>query len=148
MYCSFHCSESLGGIKEPGIVLHGKMDSAAPFGIVSGIKEELGNLVFRQKSLYGEQAVEKIEGIMARGRLEQREYGQVVLGIGSREHIETIPIVKTVPAGIPANITIGLSVKSVTIAGWYAAFFAIARPFFSLQDGSDNEILAGPMAAG
>ncbi len=73
-------------------------------------------------------------GIIARGRLEQREYRQIVFGAGGREHIEVIAVIKAVPA----DIAVGLGVKPVTAAGCNAAFFAITGTLLPLPGGGDN----------
>ena len=100
--------------------------------VMCGVKEQLGDFVVRQKSLHGEEAVEKSVGVVAGSRLKQRKYRQIAYRVGGCEHIEVIPVIKTASAGVPADITVGLGVIPVTVTGKNAALFALAQPFFPL----------------
>ena len=105
---------------------------------MGGVQDKLGDIIVRQKSLHGEEAVEEAAGIMAGSRLEQREHRQIALGVGGSEDIEVIAVVKTAPAGVPADIAVRLGVIPVAVAGGNAALFALAQSFFPLLGGGDD----------
>ena len=67
---------------------------------------------------------------MAGSRLEQRKYRQIAFRVGGCKHIEGVPVVKTAPAGVPADIAVGLGVIPVAATVENAALFALAQPFF------------------
>lgn len=47
-------------------------------------------------------------------------------------------MVKTAPAGVPADIAVGLGVIPVAVTGGNAALLAAAQPFLSLLGGGNN----------
>ena len=118
-------------------------------GIMCGVQEELGDFRFREELLHGEPVIKETDGVMPGSRSEEREYGQVVFRISGGEHVQVIAEIPAFPVGIPADVTVRLSVDTVAAAVPDSLFETVAGTFFTLLCGSvDRGAIPGEGKAG
>ena len=83
--------------------------------VMSGVEEEHGNLEAGQKSLHGEEALEKAEGIMARSGVKQWKNRQIAEGIRGGEQVEAVTVVVAASMRVPADVAVRLGVIAITV---------------------------------
>lgn len=113
-------------------------------GIMCGIQEPFPVLESRQESLHPEINLQEAAGIMFRGRVQEREDGEVAFRIGCDDHVQAITMIEAVPGGIPADVTIRLGEVLATAALRDAFGIAAAdavSPF--LGRGDDRRVVPG-----
>ena len=76
--------------------------------IMSRIKDPFRNVEVRKKVFHPEISFQKSMRIMFGSRIQERKDRQVAFRISSNQHIQVIPMIKTVPGRIPSDITVRL----------------------------------------
>lgn len=112
-------------------------------GIMCGVQEVLGDFRFREELLHGEPVIKEIDGVMPGSRFEEREYRQVVFRISGGEYIQVIAKIPAFLVGIPADVTVGLSVDTVAAAVPDSLFETAAGTFFTLLCSSVGGAIPG-----
>lgn len=83
--------------------------------VISGVEEKCGNLEAGQKSLHGEEALEKAEEIMAGSRVKQWKNRQIAERIRGGEQVEVVTVVVAASMRVPADVAVRLGVIAITV---------------------------------
>ena len=65
-------------------------------------------MTIRQEVFHSEIGFQKSVGIMFGSRIQKRKHREVAFRIGGDQHIKVISMIKTVPEGIPSDVTVWL----------------------------------------
>lgn len=107
-------------------------------GIMCRIQNPFFNCKIRKKRFHPEISFEKTVGIMFGSRIQKWENMKITFRIGTNNHVQIISMVKAIPGGIPANITVGLREIPITAAVSDSFVSTITNTVFSFSCGSCN----------
>ena len=107
-------------------------------GIMCRIQEPFFVLDSRKESLRPEISFQETVGIMFRSGVQKGEDGEGAFRIGCNNHVQIIPMIKAVPGGIPADITVRQEEILVTAALRDAFGSAAADEVSPFRGRSDN----------
>ena len=104
-------------------------------GVVGRVQCQLFGVHLREKSAEQGECLDKSERIMARGRQQQREHGQIAVRLSGSQQVKVIAVVVAIPRRIPAPERIRLRIVAVALAVRDAALTAVAYAVLAASRG-------------